>query len=95
MGVEVTLDGVPNVWYCFRPQDQSPYVDAFLQAAGGALGAGLSSRLTSQAKRVDDDVTGATGLPLLGGISSNILAGLGGALVRTTQLEQRFEVSRS
>ncbi|MFL9872951.1 hypothetical protein [Paraburkholderia megapolitana] len=29
MGVGMTLGGVPDVWYYFRPQDQNPYVWAW------------------------------------------------------------------
>jgi filamentous hemagglutinin len=42
---------------------------------GGAIGAGLSSKLADQTKAASDAVTDATGSSLLGNISGNILSG--------------------
>ncbi|MFM0288003.1 hemagglutinin repeat-containing protein [Paraburkholderia megapolitana] len=50
-------------------------------AAGGALGAGLSSKLANQTNQLADAISGATGSSLIGNISGNIVAGLGGALL--------------
>ncbi|MEJ0002745.1 MAG: hypothetical protein WDN30_02815 [Pararobbsia sp.] len=50
-------------------------------AAGGAAGAGLSSKLAGQAKALSDSVGSETGAPLIGNISSNIFSGLIGGLI--------------
>lgn len=52
-----------------------------LTALGGAAGAGASSLLANQTKRLADSITDVTGSSLLGNISANIAAGVGGALV--------------
>jgi hypothetical protein len=52
-----------------------------LTALGGAAGAGFSSLLANQAKQLTGAITDATGSSLIGNISGNIMAGLGGALV--------------
>ncbi|QTO45696.1 hemagglutinin repeat-containing protein [Burkholderia latens] len=48
---------------------------------GGAAGAGLLSKLAPKTEAVSDSIAGATGSTLLGNVTSNILSGLGGALV--------------
>ncbi len=53
-------------------------------AVGGALGAGLASKLADPTKAAADAVTDATGSSLLGSIGGNLLAGVGGALVGGT-----------
>jgi filamentous hemagglutinin len=53
-------------------------------AAGGALGAGLSSKLADQTKAATVAVSDATGSTLLGNLSGSFLAGVGGALVGGT-----------
>lgn len=52
-----------------------------LTALGGAAGAGASSLLANQTKQLADSLTDATGSSLIGNISANVAAGVGGALV--------------
>ncbi|CAB3810197.1 hypothetical protein LMG28614_07223 [Paraburkholderia ultramafica] len=55
-----------------------------LTAIGGAAGAGLSSLMAGQLDQISKGVESATGSELLGNISANIVAGVGGALVGGT-----------
>ncbi|WP_038456450.1 hypothetical protein [Paraburkholderia xenovorans] len=53
-------------------------------AIGGAAGAGLSSAMAGELDRISKGVKAATGSELLGNISANVVAGVGGALVGGT-----------
>ncbi|TCW83135.1 filamentous hemagglutinin [Burkholderia sp. SRS-46] len=50
-------------------------------AAGGAAGAGLSSAMAGELDSISKGIASATGSELLGNISANIVAGIGGVLV--------------
>ncbi|MGF6415365.1 filamentous hemagglutinin [Paraburkholderia sp. MM5482-R2] len=50
-------------------------------AAAGAAGAGVSSALAGKLNGLADEIGGATGSMTLGNVTSNVLAGLSGALV--------------
>ncbi|MFP6562460.1 hypothetical protein WJ542_29785 [Paraburkholderia sp. B3] len=57
---------------------------SMFSAAGGALGAGLVSKLADQTKAAGNSVTDATSSSLLGNLAGNVLSGLGGALIGGT-----------
>ncbi len=50
-------------------------------AAAGAAGAGVASALAGKLNGLADEIGGATGSMTLGNVTSNVLAGLGGAVV--------------
>jgi len=53
-------------------------------AAGGALGAGLTSKMAGQLDSISKGVASDTGSDLLGNLAANVAAGVGGALVGGT-----------